>query len=550
MKIIAEELSSSSTEFSAEAIREQLARILASPFFDVSERLKDFLTFVVEETLAGRQKSLKAYTIATMVFRRGEDFDAGNDPIVRIEAAKLRKALERYYLLDGGKAQVRIRIPKGAYVPSFEQQLSPTTIPATEEEFPHIVVVPFDLLSHDAGQSYLAAGITEEVTTTLSRYKNLRVIASGSARYLHKQGLSEHEIGRKLGGRFLLQGSVQQHGTALKVSVKLIDTVTGTLRWSERFRRQLEIEDIFELQEEIARAVAAKVGGEFGIVATQIHEEARPKTPPSLTAYEALLKFYHYKHAIHSDNFHRTLDLVKATLDREPEYGELWSALSNLSADNYLVEFRPIKDFPLEDAERYALKGVELDPEKQSTHMALAYLYLLRNDLTRYAEEAKYAYCLNPNNAYYTGVYGYCELLAGHWEQGMPLLEEGCRLNPYHPGYFCVGSSLYHYAHRNYAEAYQHALKINLPGVFFAPLLQAAALGQLGQKATAEAAFTTLLQLRQDFPEQAYELSARMFKAEGQVEHILQGLQKVGLLSESQERRGQVLLFRKAHSAI
>ena len=128
-------------ELSAEAVREQLARILASPAFEVSERLKDFLRFVIEETLAGRQEHLKAYTIATTVFRRSDDFDAAHDPIVRIEASKLRKALERYYLLEGVTDAIRIRIPKGTYVPSFEQRGSSSTVPADEEPAPKIVVI-------------------------------------------------------------------------------------------------------------------------------------------------------------------------------------------------------------------------------------------------------------------------------------------------------------------------------------------------------------------------------------------------------------------------
>ena len=531
-----------------EEIRKQASRILSSPAFEASERNRAFFSFVIKEAVAGRAEHLKGPTIARKVFERGEDFDAAHDPVVRMEARKLRAALNTYYLRDGARDPIRIQIPKGSYVPHFDYQGSATTTPGQEEQLPKIVVMPFELLSHDATQRYLAVGITEEITTALSRYKNLRVVASGSARHLHEQGLSEIEVGQNLGVRFLLQGSVQQHGPALKISAKLIDIHSGTLRWSERFRRQLKIEEIFELQEEIARAVAAKIGGEFGVVATQIYDEARQKTPPSLTAYEALLQFYHYKHSISPDKFHRTFDLVKATLDQEPEYGELWSAFSNLYADNYVLEFYPIEDFPLEGAERHAQKGVELAPERQAAHMALAYIYLLRNDLKRYAEEATYGYRLNPNNAYYTAVCGYCELLAGRWQQGLPLLEEGCRLNPYHPGFFHLGFFLYHYAHHDYAKAYQEALKINLPGVFFTPLLQAAALGQLGRSKEAEAKLEALLQLRPDFPEHAYELAARIIKAEGQVEHILKGLQKAGLGLKRPDTRGQLIPFRKAHS--
>jgi adenylate cyclase len=104
---------------SPEVVREQLERILASDEFVAPDRLKRFLRFVVEETLAGRANRAKAYTIAVDVFGRDEGFDSQNDPVVRMEAGKLRRRLERYYLGAGQVDPVRIEIPKGTYVPTF-----------------------------------------------------------------------------------------------------------------------------------------------------------------------------------------------------------------------------------------------------------------------------------------------------------------------------------------------------------------------------------------------------------------------------------------------
>ena len=138
--------------------------------------------------------------------------------------------------------------------------------------------------------------------------------------------------------------------------------------------------------------VAARIGGAFGILANQIFSEVRRKTPPSLSAYEALLTFYHYNMSINPDSFHSTLAIVKATLEQEPEYGNLWSALAALYADNYVVGFCPEEAFPLEDAENYARKGAELAPDNQATHMASG-VYLFspgRSGAVR--RKAQYAY--------------------------------------------------------------------------------------------------------------------------------------------------------------
>jgi adenylate cyclase len=105
----------------AESVQQQVNRILTSSEFKATDVQKSFLTFVVETVLAGRSHEIKGYTVATQVFGRGEDFNQATDPIVSIQANKLRRALERYYLVAGQNDPVRIDIPKGTYVPLFRE---------------------------------------------------------------------------------------------------------------------------------------------------------------------------------------------------------------------------------------------------------------------------------------------------------------------------------------------------------------------------------------------------------------------------------------------
>ena len=106
-------------------VRDQLARILGSPEFVVPERARGFLRYLVEQTLAGHADRLKGYTIATAVFERDASFDAQADPVVRTEAGRLRRALERYYLVAGQADPVLIEVPKGGYVPIFSRRAAP-----------------------------------------------------------------------------------------------------------------------------------------------------------------------------------------------------------------------------------------------------------------------------------------------------------------------------------------------------------------------------------------------------------------------------------------
>ena len=116
---------SNSESIPPDLIQIELERIIASSAFDVSRRNRAFLRFIVEETLAGRGDRIKAYTIATSVLQRDETFDPQADPIVRIEASRLRRSLERYYLIAGQADPVRIDVPKWGYVPSFRRLRPP-----------------------------------------------------------------------------------------------------------------------------------------------------------------------------------------------------------------------------------------------------------------------------------------------------------------------------------------------------------------------------------------------------------------------------------------
>jgi hypothetical protein len=126
-----------------EAVREQLERILSHPEFTASDRRKSFLRYVVEETLAGRADHLKGYSIAVSVLGRDDSFDPSADPVVRLEARRLRRELEHYYLTAGSGDPIHISVPKGAYVPTFEAGAEPAPVaPDPDESGPAAVRDP------------------------------------------------------------------------------------------------------------------------------------------------------------------------------------------------------------------------------------------------------------------------------------------------------------------------------------------------------------------------------------------------------------------------
>jgi hypothetical protein len=166
-----------------EALRGQLERMLSSSVFIAAPSLSQFLQFVVEETLAGKSSLIKAYTIAVRAWGRERDFDPQSDPIVRIQAGRLRRALKDYYASEGAGDPVRIEIPKGTYVPKFHVQdasrdwkQKPGIKPdEMTPEGPSLAVLPFFNQSEDETQVQFVDGFGEELSVSLARFQDLSV---------------------------------------------------------------------------------------------------------------------------------------------------------------------------------------------------------------------------------------------------------------------------------------------------------------------------------------------------------------------------------------
>lgn len=526
---------------SAEVVRAQLDRILASGDFAQSERMKSFLKFVVEETLDGRSARLKEFTIATGVFGRDESFDPQTNTIVRVEAGRLRRRLERYYLTEGQDDAVRIDLPKGSYVPLFrvtsaapaaETQAAPAPGDAAIElpKGPSIAVLPFENLSGDPDQGFFADGITEEILNDLTRFPNLKVIARHSTFKYKGQHVDIREVGRDLGVRYVLEGSVRKGGNMIRVTGQLIDASDGSHLFSESYDRDLSAQNILEIQDDISDRIVAAIGQPYGVMARAGARHASGKSPQHLDAYDAVLRFYDYW--IHpSVERHES---VRAALERavelDPGYAAAWAALAEVHLDGLIFGLNPSSDSDaLDRALEAAQRAVMLDPESSMAYHMLFNAHFHRGELDEFTAAGERALALNPNHADMLIDYGVRLSCIGEWERGRALADKAIALSPTHPGWFHSVATLDHYNRGQYELALAEAKQIQSPGLIWSFVLLAMCFGQLGRKQEAQDACEKLLELVPDFGEMAWShLSVWHFEEDFECRTV-EGLRKAGL---------------------
>ena len=306
---------------------------------------------------------------------------------------------------------------------------APRHITATslrESEAPMVAVLPFDNLSTQE-DAYFADGITEDITTALSCFHSLQVIARGSAFVYRGRDVPEREIAAALGAQFLVRGSVQRMAKRVRVSVQLLDGIRGLNLWGQRYDRDLE--DVFQVQDEITAIVVSTLAGR--VEATQL-ARARKAPIERLEAYEFLLRGKDHHHRFTADDCETCIDMFGRAIKKDPTYAvaHAWLACGLGQAMIWgLDEHADLVDRSQAAAER----GLELDENESECNRILAQVFLTRGDLRRSLHHQERALFLNPNDDRSVCSMGEILTFAGHPTEAEEWVRQSLRLNPYHP---------------------------------------------------------------------------------------------------------------------
>jgi TolB-like protein len=520
-------------------IKKQVNRICASAELSSKKKLCRFLNFIVDETLAGRSEELKGYTIGIGVFDRETNFDPENDPIVRIQAGRLRRSLEVYYLLDGKEDPIHIVIPKGGYVPKFLPAGEIQSLSKAEFEDrivydkhssiePSIAVLPFKNLTGEPDKDYFVQGFTEEISIELTRYEDLKVIGCRLTTQSEELLEDTQDLSNKLGVQFLLEGSVRLDEQQVTVLIKLIDALTGQQIWVERYQRNLSVNNLVMVQEEIAIETARVLGSEYGIILQRLSIQSMRRKPQELDTYEAILRFYYYENHFSPDSALEAYRALEHALQREPTSGIATAMLASLHGNAYMLDL-PNNGGALEKMSELAEKALTLDPNSLGVRIAYALKCFACNENEAYMEAVNKCLAMNLNSPMRMGILGFHLALYGEWEQGKALLDKAMDYNIGFPPFFYGATTLYYYRKYDYAKAFKEARNYDVPSLFWGPMLRASVLGQLHRKNEAQPEIQHLKSLKPDFESKADYLISRFVKEETLVDHILDGLQKAGL---------------------
>jgi TolB-like protein/Flp pilus assembly protein TadD len=527
---------------SADNVLHQLSRIVQSAEFDASTRNRRFLTFVVEEALAGRNDRIKAYTIATTVFGRSADFDPQIDPIVRIEAGRLRHAMERYYLTAGRHDPVLITIPKGSYKPAFALRPDAETIQGTADvppggesrlaqRNPSIFVGCFERESSDPGRAATMDGFVRHLIVGLARFHNLVVfgpelpVQCGSTSDRGKM-LSEVDID------LVLTGGLTLSADKLYAQIVLKEARTGKVLWADSFDSQISPASLYDVRNAMADRVVRAVAHPFGLLQSYRTQLADSLPPDRWLPQHSVDQFYKYWRSYRRDMHEPVRALLEKAIQVAPDYAEAYACKALIYVDAY--RFGYAADFPIAvdpRAKAYALaeRALELAPRSSRGYHALGLAQWFGGETEVALATLERGLSLNPNDTEIMAELGFRQCQFANWDIGVALLERSYAENPRQPGTYRTQLAKYHYINGRYREALSEARRVGAPQVVYGFIWEAMAAAKLGLREDASAAIRRILAIDPAYGEHLVDDLRKRNVDPVSIELMVEGLSHAGL---------------------
>jgi adenylate cyclase len=394
---------------------------------------------------------------------------------------------------------------------------------------PSVTVLPFDNMSGDPKQEYIADGISEDIITELSRFSDLFVIARNSSFHYKGKGVDLRQVGRELGVQYILEGSIRRDGDRVRITAQLIDSTTGAHRWAERYDRGLT--DLFAIQDELARTIATIL---VAHVKKAEVERSILKPPANWQAHDHYLRaaaaWASFQSSWKMGDLSETRRHLRESLSIDPKSAR---AYSMLSSSHRVAWLNPLNDeyllpSTLDRAIKLARIAIELNPQLPEAYAELAYNIVRKREFDAAAAAIEKAVALNPNFADYR--VALVILLLGEPAKAVEVAKAQMRLDPFYPHLAPLVTGEAYYVLRQYPEAQRwlHEATGHAPNHQSGHAFLAATYAQLGQLEDAHAEVAEVLRLNPKYTIGGTQKQVSSFKRAEDIEHVFAGLRKAG----------------------
>ena len=377
-------------------------------------------------------------------------------------------------------------------------QMQAMTLPLPDK--PSIAVLPLQNLSGDPKQEYFSDGITNDITTELSKFGNLFVIASNSAFTYKNTPVKVQEVGRDLGVRYLLEGTVNRAGERLRINTQLIDTTTGHHLWAERYDRP--IDDVFRVQDQIIRTIVATLAATVDEAeqGRAMEKETGNMTAQTedMSAYDYYLRGRDIYMGYTPEANAEARSMFEKAIERDPNYARAYGYLAYTHIQDWRESWTDTPDETLETAYKLAQKAVALDPDDYDNHWSLAVVQLFRRQFDEAMAEYERALSLNPNDADVLVEMGEALTYLGRPGEAIEQIERAMRLNPKYDDWYLWDLGFAYYQAERYEEAIAALKRIANP-VNGVRLMMASAYAQLGRDDEARSEMSVFLENAPDW---------------------------------------------------
>jgi adenylate cyclase len=394
-------------------------------------------------------------------------------------------------------------------------------------ETPSIAVLPFTNMSGDPEQEYFSDGISEDVITDLSKIAGLMVISRNSSFTYKGRSVDIRAVGRDLGVRSVLEGSIRRAGNRVRITAQLVDATNGAHLWADRYDRDLT--DIFAVQDDVTRRIVDALK-----VTLSPAEKARlaDSGTPNIDAYDCYLRGRELLlgKTKNRETFEQSTKFFMRALELNPSYSQPYAGLSMAYNLDYQNRWSDDPDSSLPLAKRYAEQAIEKDPNEPFARLVASWAAMFEKDLDRAKSEADIALSLNPNFALAYASLGSICSYSGRPLEAIPALERAIRLDP------AFRSQNLHFLGMAYllAGKYETAAALLrerillVPGTDFSRVLLASALGHLGEVDKARRIWRELKEINPKYSFNEH-FARQPFRREEDVQRVAEGLLKAGL---------------------